>query len=147
MSSTGGILQTGRRHHLGRTHPPGSCRPLYFTRSSPRSQIGSDHPFGVAPPVRPRLRAPVRPPLDGAPPGQLNGLVESASGARAAGDALLGMLLPFWQIVIGCFVLLVVVAGTARLLRRGRSRMGNAMLVTAALIVGLTVVGLVTSGR
>jgi hypothetical protein len=69
----------------------------------------------------------------------LNGLVEWADG-----DALLGMLLPFWQIVIGLFVLLVLVAGTVRLARRGRSRMGNAMLVVAALIVGLTLVGLLT---
>ena len=86
----------------------------------------------------------------------MNGPVGTATAAAAttataaaaqASDALLGMLLPFWQLVIGGVVLLAVVAGTARLLRRGRSRMGNAMLVTVALIVGLTVVGLVTSGR
>jgi hypothetical protein len=63
----------------------------------------------------------------------------------ASGDALLGMLMPFWQIIIGCCVLLALFAGTARLLRRGRSRMGNAMLVTAALIVGITVLGVVAA--
>ena len=70
--------------------------------------------------------------------------MESAS-VVASGDALLGMLMPFWQIVIGCCVLLALVAGTARLLRRGRSRMGNAMLVTGALIVGITVLGVVAA--
>ena len=70
-----------------------------------------------------------------------------ASPAAASGDALLGMLMPFWQVVIGCCVLLALVAGTARLLRRGRSRMTNAMLVTGALIVGVAMVGVFAAGR
>jgi hypothetical protein len=62
-------------------------------------------------------------------------------------DALLGMLLPFWQLVIGCLVLLVLVVGTARLVRRGRSPMTTAMLVTAAIIVGVSVLGALASTR
>jgi len=64
-----------------------------------------------------------------------------------AGDALLGLLFPFWQLVIGCFVLVVLVAGTARLMRRGRTRMGNAMLVIGAFIVGVTLLGVLAGSR
>ncbi|MGK5677275.1 hypothetical protein ACSNOB_31155 [Micromonospora sp. URMC 106] len=58
-----------------------------------------------------------------------------------AEDALLGLLLPFWQLVIGAFVLFVVLVSVARLARRGRSRMTTALLVTAAAIAGFAVVG------
>ncbi|MGW4501940.1 hypothetical protein ACWENR_25435 [Micromonospora sp. NPDC004336] len=66
--------------------------------------------------------------------------------ALLAEDALLGLLLPFWQLVIGAFVLFVVLASVARLARRGRSRMTTALLVTAAAIAGFAVVGVLLEG-
>ncbi|MCX4389979.1 hypothetical protein OG777_24020 [Micromonospora peucetia] len=63
-----------------------------------------------------------------------------------AEDALLGLLLPFWQVVIGAFVVFVVLVSVARLARRGRSRMTTALLVTAAAIAGLAVVGVLLQG-
>ncbi len=71
----------------------------------------------------------------------------TTSTAPTANDALLGMLVPFWQLAIGCCVVLATVAAAVRLARRGRSRMGNAMLVLGTAIVALTVVGVLTSGR
>ncbi|MFE9695012.1 hypothetical protein [Micromonospora sp. NPDC005806] len=61
--------------------------------------------------------------------------------ATLAEEALLGLLLPFWQLVIGAFVLVVVLASVRRLARRGPSRMTTALLITAAAIAGFTVVG------
>lgn len=58
-----------------------------------------------------------------------------------AQDALLGMLLPFWQLVIGACVLLAVLASVRRLARRGPSRMRTALLVSGGAIVCLTVLG------
>ncbi|MEH0972284.1 hypothetical protein V6U77_14250 [Micromonospora sp. CPCC 205546] len=63
-----------------------------------------------------------------------------------AEDALTGLLLPFWQVVIGAFVIFVVVVSVARLARRGRSRMTTALLVTAAAIAGFAVVGVLLQG-
>ncbi|MEU4775676.1 hypothetical protein [Micromonospora sp. NPDC023633] len=63
-----------------------------------------------------------------------------------AEDALLGLLLPFWQLVIGAFVVFVVLVSVARLARRGRSRMTTALLVTAAAIAGFAVVGVLLQG-
>ncbi len=63
-----------------------------------------------------------------------------------AEDALLGLLLPFWQLVIGAFVLFVVLVSVGRLARRGRSRMTTALLVTAAAIAGFAVVGVLLEG-
>ena len=61
--------------------------------------------------------------------------------ATLAEEALLGLLLPFWQLVIGAFVLFVVLVSVGRLARRGPSRMTTALLITAAAIAGFTVVG------
>ncbi|MDZ5445810.1 hypothetical protein U2F26_24280 [Micromonospora sp. 4G57] len=61
--------------------------------------------------------------------------------APLAEEALLGLLLPFWQLVIGAFVLFVVLVSLGRLARRGPSRMTTALLITAAAIAGFTVVG------
>lgn len=58
-----------------------------------------------------------------------------------ATDALFGMLAPFWQAVIGCLVALVVAVATVRLARRGRSRMRTAMLVTAAAVLAVMLLG------
>jgi len=62
-------------------------------------------------------------------------------------DGLLGLLLPMWQVLIGCCVLVVIAGATVRLVRRGRSRMGNALLVTGAAIVGLSVLGVLAAAR
>ncbi|MDO3702037.1 hypothetical protein Q3W71_10140 [Micromonospora sp. C28SCA-DRY-2] len=63
-----------------------------------------------------------------------------------AEEALLGLLLPFWQLVIGAFVLFVVLVSVARLARRGPSRMSTALLVTAAAIAGFALVGVLLQG-
>ena len=61
--------------------------------------------------------------------------------ATLAEEMLLGLLLPFWQLVIGAFVLVVVLASVRRLARRGPSRMTTALLIIAVAIAGFTVVG------
>ncbi|KIR63423.1 hypothetical protein ABUL04_05120 [Micromonospora harpali] len=58
-----------------------------------------------------------------------------------AEEALLGLLLPFWQLVIGAVVVAVILLSVGRLARRGRSRMSAALLITATAIAGLTVLG------
>ncbi|GAB4106013.1 hypothetical protein GCM10028790_50320 [Micromonospora taraxaci] len=63
-----------------------------------------------------------------------------------AEEALLGLLLPFWQVVIGAVVLVVLVLSVGRLARRGRSRMTTALLVTAAAIAGFAVIGVLLEG-
>lgn len=52
-----------------------------------------------------------------------------------ATETLTGLLVPFWQLVIGLVVLVTVVVSGYRLFLRGPSRMGGAML-----LVGITVV-------
>ncbi|SCL38766.1 hypothetical protein GA0070624_6330 [Micromonospora rhizosphaerae] len=69
-----------------------------------------------------------------------------AAAAAMAEDAVLGLLLPFWQLVIGAFVLFVVLVSVGRLARRGRSRMTTALLITAAAIAGFAVVGVLLEG-
>ncbi|MGW1062809.1 hypothetical protein [Micromonospora rubida] len=61
--------------------------------------------------------------------------------ATLAEEALLGLLMPFWQLVIGAVVLVVILVSVGRLARRGTSRMTTALLVTAGAIAGLTVIG------
>ncbi|MEV6816765.1 hypothetical protein [Micromonospora sp. NPDC051296] len=68
-----------------------------------------------------------------------------ASPVLAEG-ALLGLLAPFWQLLIGAFVLFAVVISIGRLARRGPSRMSTALLVTAAAIAGLALVGVLLQG-
>ncbi|MEU0551002.1 hypothetical protein [Micromonospora sp. NPDC005979] len=63
-----------------------------------------------------------------------------------AEEALLGILLPFWQLVIGAVVLVVLFFSVGRLARRGRSRMTTALLVTAAVIAGLATIGVLLEG-
>lgn len=58
-----------------------------------------------------------------------------------ADDALLGLLLPFWQLVIGSFVVFAVAASVRHLARRGPARMTTALLVIGGVIIGLTVLG------
>ncbi|MEV4660276.1 hypothetical protein [Micromonospora sp. NPDC049301] len=72
---------------------------------------------------------------------------ESGPGVTVhAEEALLGLLLPFWQVVIGAVVLVVLVLSVGRLARRGRSRMTTALLVTAAVIAGFTAIGVLLQG-
>ncbi|MEU5671834.1 hypothetical protein ACIBEF_00005 [Micromonospora sp. NPDC050795] len=72
---------------------------------------------------------------------------ESGHGTRVfAEQALLGLIGPFWQVVIGAVVLVVLVLSVGRLARRGRSRMTTALLVTAAAIAGFAVIGVLLEG-
>ncbi|MEU7846724.1 hypothetical protein AB0B74_12190 [Micromonospora parva] len=72
---------------------------------------------------------------------------ESGHGATVvAEEALLGLIGPFWQVVIGAVVLVVLVLSVGRLARRGRSRMTTALLVTAAAIAGFAVIGVLLEG-
>lgn len=52
-------------------------------------------------------------------------------------DALLGMLFPFWQLVIGLAMLTFCVFAAVGLARRGRSRMRFAVLVAGAAVIGV----------
>ncbi|SNT41356.1 hypothetical protein SAMN05421812_105417 [Asanoa hainanensis] len=63
-----------------------------------------------------------------------------------AEDALLGMLVSFWQLVIGLCVLLALGAAAYRLAARGPSRMTTAMLVTGAAVVGIAVLSYLAGG-
>jgi hypothetical protein len=56
-------------------------------------------------------------------------------------DALMDLLFPVWQFVIGALVAVVVAVVGLRLARKGRSRMRNAMVVVGAGILGLTLFG------
>jgi hypothetical protein len=56
-------------------------------------------------------------------------------------DALMDLLFPVWQFVIGAMVAVVVAVVGLRLARQGRSRMRNAMAVIGAGILGLTLFG------
>ena len=70
---------------------------------------------------------------------QLNGPVPLAE------DALLGLLLPFWQLVLGAVIILFVVGASVRLARRGPSRMNTAIIITGAALLGLVLIGVLTS--
>jgi hypothetical protein len=59
-----------------------------------------------------------------------------------AQDALLGLLLPFWQLVIGVCVLAAVVVVGIRLVRRGPSRLTTALLLTGGAVIGVCAIGL-----
>jgi hypothetical protein len=60
-----------------------------------------------------------------------------------APDALLGLLVPLWQLIIGVLVVVVVVVSVRRLLQRGPSRMSGAMLLVGAAVVAVAVVSYV----
>jgi hypothetical protein len=63
------------------------------------------------------------------------------SSPTLATDALLDLVMPAWQLLIGLLVLVTVAVSVLRLIRRGPSRMGGAMLLTGGAVVGLAVVG------
>lgn len=58
---------------------------------------------------------------------------------NASPDGLLDLLHPAWQALIAGCLLVALLLGVRRLAERGPTRMANAMLVTAFLIVALTV--------
>ena len=60
--------------------------------------------------------------------------------AVTASDALLDLLLPLWQLVIGVLVLVTLVLSVHRLVMRGPSRMGGAMLMVGAAVVGIALI-------
>jgi hypothetical protein len=55
-------------------------------------------------------------------------------------DAFLGLLVPLWQVVIGLLLLVAMVVSARKLLLRGPSRMGGALLLVGSAVVGLAVV-------
>ena len=61
-------------------------------------------------------------------------------GHPLAADALLDLLMPLWQVVIGLFVLVTLVVAGRRIVMRGPSRMGGAMLLAGCAVIGLAVV-------
>jgi hypothetical protein len=63
----------------------------------------------------------------------------------AASDALLDLLMPMWQGLIGALVGIALIVAVLRLARRGRSRMSTALLVTGTAIVGLAVFGILSA--
>ena len=64
----------------------------------------------------------------------------TASGTVAA-DALFDLVLPAGQLVIGTLVLVTLVVSVRKLLLRGPSRMGGALLLTGGAVIGFAVVG------
>lgn len=61
-----------------------------------------------------------------------------ATPPTLAADAVLGLLVPLWQWVIGLLVLVTVVLSARKLLMRGPSRMGGALLMVGGAVVALT---------
>lgn len=61
-------------------------------------------------------------------------------------DALLELLAPFWQGLIGACLLLTMAVMIIRLAQRGQSRMSTALLITGGAIVTLALVGMLFSG-
>ncbi|GAA1777328.1 hypothetical protein [Luedemannella helvata] len=55
-----------------------------------------------------------------------------------AAEGLMGLLSPAWQAAIAFCLLGVLLLGLAKLARRGPTRMTNAMVVTAMVIVVIT---------
>lgn len=62
-------------------------------------------------------------------------------------DAVLDLLLPIWQLAIGCCVLAALVVSAARLSRRGPTRMGRALVVTGIAVLGVALVGILLQAR
>lgn len=78
----------------------------------------------------------------------MNGGVDerwAASVGAGNSDALLGLLLPAWRLTIGLFVMFALLVAGIRLLRRGRSRMTNAVLYLAVAIVCLVILAAVVT--
>jgi Na+/H+-dicarboxylate symporter len=63
-----------------------------------------------------------------------------ANSPVLASDALLDLLVPLWQLIIGLLVLVTLVVSIRRLFMRGPTRMGGAMLVFGGAVVCVAVV-------
>jgi hypothetical protein len=57
-------------------------------------------------------------------------------------DALLDLLFPLWQVVIGGCLVAVLLVSVHRLLGRGPSRMSRALVVTGGAAVAVAVLGI-----
>jgi len=62
-------------------------------------------------------------------------------------DSLLGLLFPVWQLAIGGCVVVVVLLAGRRLVRRGPSRMGRALVVSGGAALILVALGVLLSAR
>ncbi len=62
------------------------------------------------------------------------------SETALASDALFGLLMPLWQVLIGVLVLVALLVSVHRLFMRGPSRMGGAMLIAGGAVVCVAVV-------
>jgi hypothetical protein len=60
-------------------------------------------------------------------------------------DALLELLFPLGQLIIGVVVAVVSIIATYRLALRGPSRMRTVLLITGAAILGITVFGILSN--
>ncbi|MEV4518102.1 hypothetical protein AB0K00_55235 [Dactylosporangium sp. NPDC049525] len=60
-------------------------------------------------------------------------------------DALLDLLFPLGQLIVGVVVALVSVIAAYRLAQRGPSRMRTVLLITGAAVVGITVFGILSN--
>ncbi|GAA4926187.1 hypothetical protein [Actinoplanes utahensis] len=63
-----------------------------------------------------------------------------ANPTTLAADAFLGLLVPLWQLVIGLLVLVTVVVSARKLLMRGPTRMGGALLLAGGAVLALTAI-------
>jgi hypothetical protein len=63
-----------------------------------------------------------------------------------AADALLDLLMPLWQLVIGVLVLVTLVVSVHKLFMRGPSRMGGAMLMVGGAVVCVAVLSYLFQG-
>ena len=64
-----------------------------------------------------------------------------APHAVLAADAMSSLLLPLTQLIIGVLVLAAVVVSVHRLVQRGPTRMGGAMLLIGGALVCVAVLG------
>ena len=67
-------------------------------------------------------------------------VVNMGTRTALASDAIFGLLMPLWQVLIGVLVLVVLVVSVHRLVQRGPSRMGGAMLLVGGAVVCVAVV-------
>ena len=58
-----------------------------------------------------------------------------------AADAITDLLLPAGQLVVGVLVLVTLLVSALRMIRRGPSRMGGALLLSGGAVIGLAVIG------
>lgn len=59
-----------------------------------------------------------------------------------AQETLLSLLLPVWQATVGACVLLALILSVRVFVRRGRSRMTTALLLTGGAVIGLVAIGI-----